>query len=246
MRYAILSDLHGNEPALTAVVDRLRGIEVDRTVCLGDLVGYNPFPVPCLRFSREHCDLTIRGNHDKAVAGVQTRFEMNEVAEAAIRWTREALSARQLRGLAKLRAGPITAGDGLLVCHGTPMDEDRYLVAVEDARESFEFLFARYPLTRFCAFGHTHVAVVVDERRGATVPEDGAAVRLAPGRRYLLNPGSVGQPRDGDPRAAFGILDTERLEFTVHRVAYPLQRTQERIRAEGLPDFLAERLISGR
>lgn len=246
MRYAILSDLHGNEPALFAVRKRLQNVGAEHIVCLGDLVGYNPFPAACLKFASEHCDLVIRGNHDKAVAIQKTRFEMNEIAEAAIRWTQKKLSAQEVQLLAELRAGPLLAENGLLICHGTPIDEDRYLVNAIDAEDSFRYLSSYYPSIRLCAFGHTHVPLVVDEEGMSFCPQDGAAVKLSPNRRYLLNPGSVGQPRDGDSRAAFGILDTERQEFTVHRIPYSVEQTQKQIRDEGLPNFLAERLAVGR
>ena len=245
MRYAILSDLHGNEPALLAVLKRLHNLLPDRIVCLGDLVGYNPFPAFCVQFALSDCDFVIRGNHDKAVAQLGTRFEMNEIAESAIRWTRETLSSHYIEHLAQLPAGPMLISNGLLICHGTPMDEDRYLVSVNDVQESFTFLYEHFRLTSFCAIGHTHIPLVIGERTSTVYPKNGLIVQLEPGRRYLLNPGSVGQPRDGDSRASFGILDTEQLEFTVHRVSYAVERTQERIIEAGLPEFLAERLAIG-
>lgn len=245
MRYAILSDLHGNEPALRAIIKRLQTLSPNRVVCLGDIVGYNPFPDFCVRFVSENCDFVLRGNHDKAVAQVETCFEMNGMAESAIRWTRAVLSTKHIEYLTQLPAGPVLLNDGLLICHGTPMDEDRYLVGTNDVRESFAFIGDNFRFARFCAVGHTHIPLVIGEGKETVYPKNGLVVKLERGRRYLLNPGSVGQPRDGDFRASFGILDTEQLEFIVYRVSYAVEQTQKRILEESLHRFLAERLAIG-
>ena len=245
MRYAILSDLHGNEPALRAVIQRLQILLPDRVVCLGDLVGYNPFPAFCVRFVFENCDFVLRGNHDKAVAQSGTCFEMNGIAASVIRWTRVALSTKHIEYLTQLPAGPILLSDGLLICHGTPMDEDRYLADINDVRESFAYIGENFRLARFCAVGHTHIPIVIGEGEKTVYPKNGLVVKLEQGRRYLLNPGSVGQPRDGDFRASFGILDTEQREFIVYRVSYAVEQTQKRILEKGLHRFLAERLAIG-
>jgi diadenosine tetraphosphatase ApaH/serine/threonine PP2A family protein phosphatase len=170
------------------------------------------------------------------------------LAARAVTWTRQQLSAPVLAGLRALPAGPVglgAAGEGILACHGSPFDEDEYLTSVADFRRAFDFLAGRHPEVRICLFGHTHVPVAVEDRGGALrVFEDGE-VRLAPGGRYLLNPGSVGQPRDGNPRASFAILDTDRGAWEVIRAAYPFRETARKIAAAGLPPELGARLAAG-
>jgi len=247
MRYLVLSDIHGNLEALEAVLTAARATDWDAVLVLGDLVGYGADPNAVVERVRALAPRAIiRGNHDRAVTSVEPTGEFNRAARHAIEWTRATLTADNHAYLAALPSGP-TAVDGLVeICHGAPRDEDDYVVNERDIRVAFAL--AGRPL---CVFGHTHVAVVYGEDAEGPVllgPDADGAGRLAvvPGRRYLVNPGSVGQPRDGDPRASYGVIDTTRMEIEIHRVDYPVERAQARIREAGLPAPLADRLAIGR
>jgi diadenosine tetraphosphatase ApaH/serine/threonine PP2A family protein phosphatase len=188
----------------------------------------------------------VRGNHDKTVASLDNLEWFNEAARAAIQWTHDALAASSLRKLSDIPSGPLPVLDRLLICHGSPMDEDLYITRHRDVERSFEYMDRHHPGTRVCFFGHTHVPLIVDEDGEALVPPERFV--LQPERRYLINPGSVGQPRDRDPRASFGVLEIEEADSLVYRhyrVEYPVERTQEKIRGAGLPSMLAERLARG-
>lgn len=246
MRYLVLSDIHANLEALEAVLAAAADLPHDRVLVLGDLVGYGADPnrvVERIRALAPHA--LIRGNHDKVGSGVETPDGFNAVARSAIRWTLDALTADNRAWLAALPAGPQVVDDLIEICHGTPFDEDAYVFDDSDVLRALQV--ARRPL---CLFGHTHVQVgyrLADHSLTlatfeATRP---LAVSITEGR-YLINPGSVGQPRDGDPRAAFGLVDTTTHTVTVARIDYPIAQAQTRILEEGLPEVLAQRLALGR
>jgi diadenosine tetraphosphatase ApaH/serine/threonine PP2A family protein phosphatase len=246
MRYLVLSDIHANLEALEAVLDAARDIPYERLLVLGDLVGYGADPnavVDRIRGLSPHA--VIRGNHDKVGAGLEPSDAFNAVARAAIRWTYEALSDDNRDWLAELPAGPLVVDDLLEICHGTPFDEDMYVFDDADVLRAMQSADRRIVL-----FGHTHVQVgyrlanqsltlaTADVRRPLHIA-------IGPGH-YLINPGSVGQPRDGDPRAGFGVYDAAHQVVEIYRVPYPIERTQSRIREAGLPEALAQRLAIGR
>jgi predicted phosphodiesterase len=244
VRFAVLSDIHANREAFAAVVDKLRELDVDQVVFLGDIVGYNPDPNFCIEGLFSLTTLMVRGNHDKAAAGLTSTEYFNEAAEAAVLWTRGQLTARNMERMESLGAGPLELQGGLVICHGSPRDEDEYIFQRTAARENFEFLAEHHPGAGVCFFGHTHVAMIIDDAGEVYPPSDN--FRLEAGRRYLINPGSVGQPRDGRSSAALGIYDDRDRSFRHVRVGYPLEKTQRKIIAAGLPDFLAARLEMGR
>lgn len=244
MRYLIITDVHANVDALQAVLRWVRRKHIDVVVSLGDLVGYGAAPnrvvdeVRRLRGDVRH----IRGNHDKVASGVEEGLGFNPVALQAARWTHDRLVPANLRFVAALPPGPV-AEDGFLYCHGSPLDEDVYIFNARDAGEVFRT--AQFDL---CFFGHTHVAgcFVYDGVEARRLPlEHRATLELTPGKRYLVNPGAVGQPRDRDPRAAFAIYDSDRRVVQWCRIDYPIGRAQERILKAGLPKILAERLSRG-
>ena len=246
MRYLVVSDMHANWQAFEVVLAAHPPADFDRVLVLGDLVGYGARPNEVVEAVRSLPDgtLAVRGNHDKVVAGLASDELFNPVARRAIHWTTTSLTPENLRHLRDLPAGPAQAEPDLEICHGTPHDEDAYVLAPEEALDSLESSRARLVL-----FGHTHVACVFDldgermEMRWGM--DDGDAVDLVPGKRYLMNPGSVGQPRDGDARAACMTLDTTACEAVWHRHEYPVERAQRDILEAGLPEFLAQRLASG-
>ena len=245
MRYLIISDPHANWPALEAVLADAEG-EYGQIVCCGDLVGYNPDPGRVLDWTLANCAATVRGNHDKVVSGLESLEWFNEVAQTAARWTVSQLDPEQVSALRDLPAGPLQL-EHFHIWHGSPRDEDEYVVSLNEATPLFEYL--RLPVA---FFGHTHVQGVYfakQQKIGARAPvprqERESAIELEPDLLYLINPGSVGQPRDGDPRAAYAIFDTDAKVVYLRRVAYPVAATAEQIRKAGLPEILAARLFQG-
>jgi predicted phosphodiesterase len=247
MRYLVLSDIHGNLEALDAVLAAVDRARYDAALVLGDLVGYGADPNAVLDRVRALAPrATIRGNHDKVAAGVEDAEGFNTIARSAVSWTMLALTPENTAYLAALEPGPIIVDDLLEICHGTPYDEDAYIFDELDALRALES--ARRPV---CLFGHTHIPVVYTRsREGLDVATpDGEPVWMVPlaaDRRYLINPGSVGQPRDGDPRAAFALVDTTAREAELRRVHYSVQDAQQKVLRAGLPEVLARRLGLGR
>lgn len=246
MRYLIVSDLHANLEAAQAVLADARGRGYDRVLCLGDIVGYGPNPnevVGLLRAQNPYA--VIRGNHDKVATGIDDGEEFSEVALAAALWTRGALSPENLRYLAGLPQGPVEV-DGFLISHGTPVFEDAYLLCDHDAGSVFDTMEFSVAF-----FGHSHFACAFFRREEGEETQlqmlEGKECTLSveSGVRYLINPGSIGQPRDHDPRAAYAIYDPGTRSVTVHRVAYDVLSAQKSMEAEGLPPALAQRLEFG-
>ena len=240
MRYAVLSDVHANLEALQAVLADAAP-RTDALVCLGDLVGYGADPVACIELVAERAQAIVCGNHEHAVAGLIDLEWFNPYARAAAEWTRVRLDDDHRTYLASL---PLTAqiGDATLV-HASPdrPDEWEYLLTAQDGFDAFG-AFA----TRLCFVGHSHLAGAWS--LGSSGPEYRAGtvdVELERGRRYLVNVGSVGQPRDRDPRAAYAIWDVDRGTIAVRRVVYDITAAREKIMRGGLPKFLADRLAWG-
>jgi len=247
-RYLVISDLHSNLEALDAVLQASSAQKCDAVLVLGDLVGYGANPNEVVsRVREQNPTAVVRGNHDKVAAGIETAEDFNPMARSAVDWTRRALSEDTLAYLRALPAGPQIVDDQVEVCHGSPLDEDLYVVADLDAIRSIEA--TRRPV---CLFGHTHVAICArldgSRRLEIEAPQGHPEfeTRLAPSTKYLINPGSVGQPRDGDSRAAYAIADTDKKTVTLYRVAYPIEITQKKILEAGLPPMLAYRLGMGR
>jgi diadenosine tetraphosphatase ApaH/serine/threonine PP2A family protein phosphatase len=249
MVYAIISDIHSNLEALTAVLARIDTLPVETVYCLGDVVGYGADPEACMDLVLSRVRAIVRGNHDKAVAGFLDLDWFNPAAREAALWTRRSVSEQTLEKVKKLPQGPLQVGEGILLCHGTPYDEDEYLTDAESISRSFACLDAEYPSIRFCFHGHTHFPLVVSRKNGAKAykmlsPQE--KTPLEEGITYLINPGSVGQPRDGIALASFGILDLTGKVYSTLRVPYRIDETQKKIRAANLPAVLAERLGQGR
>ncbi len=248
MRYLVLSDIHSNLEALEAVLKAAAAHKYDAVLVLGDLVGYGADPNAVVeRIRALKPAASVRGNHDKVAAGLDTADDFNPMARAAANWTREALTPATLEYLRDLPVGPKIVDDDIEICHGSPLDEDLYVVADLDAARSIAV--ARRPL---CLFGHTHVALRgrMDAQRRLEIdtPEGHPEfpTTLEADAKYLVNPGSVGQPRDGDARAAYAIADAARRIVTLYRVAYPIEVAQKKILEAGLPPTLAYRLGMGR
>ena len=248
MRYLVLSDIHGNLEALDAVLVHAADQHYERVLVLGDLVGYGADPNAVVeRVIALAPAGVIRGNHDKVASGVESPEGFNAAAHRAVSWTQAELTPANQAYLAALPEGPLDIDEAVEICHGTPSDEDEYLFEAHDAAKAL-----RDSGRATCFFGHTHIPVIYqlspDSSLDASGPDRSSARRLSlqPASKYLINPGSVGQPRDGDPRAGYAIFDTKTSELTLFRVAYPVEAAQAKIREAGLPEVLASRLALGR
>src|SRR5688500_922311 len=244
MRYLILSDIHANLEALDATLAAAG--RYDHALVLGDLVGYGANPDEVIDRIRSLPSATlIRGNHDKVATGLATVESFNHLARQAIQWTASILSPDRREWLAALPSGPTSIDDVVEICHGAPFDEDVYIFDDLDVRRAFKAM--RRPL---CLFGHTHVPAAfrfaTDMEPIAPPRGDRFRLTLDDNASYLVNCGAVGQPRDGDPRAAFGLLDTGSRTLSIVRVPYDVATAQAKIIAAGLPEVLAQRLAIGR
>lgn len=247
MRFLVLSDIHANSTALEAALAVAEG-RWERVVCLGDVVGYGPDPNEVVDRVRTMQAQTIRGNHDKAACGLGDAEDFNPVARAAAVWTREQLRPENLTYLQKLPQGPMVV-DSIAMVHGALHDEDEYVFAPAQALDG---LIESPSAVTF--FGHTHFQGGFSYRENKLEviqlhPDPGAnfaALRVELKTRYLLNPGSIGQPRDGDPRAAFAIADLGHDVVEFWRVPYDVESVQQRMERAGLPEPLILRLSFGR
>jgi predicted phosphodiesterase len=245
VRFLILSDIHGNWEALDAALGDA-GQDYDAVLCCGDLVGYGADPNRVVEWTREHVKLVVRGNHDRACAGLDDLEWFNPVARAAATWTGQNLTAENLEYLRGLPRGPAPF-DAFQILHGSPLDEDDYLVSTFAAAQVMPYLDRQISF-----FGHTHLqGGFLGHRNGVKrlVPPEPEETRrvleLEHDTLYLINPGSIGQPRDGDPRAAYLIYEPETRLVEYRRVTYDIRRAQEKIREAGLPELLADRLDYG-
>lgn len=245
MRYLILSDIHANREALEAALAAAAG-DYDEILCLGDIAGYGADPRAVIAWARGNVRAIVRGNHDKACAGLDDLEWFNPAAKASALWTRGVLCPDELAYLRDLPPGPQRIG-AFDILHGSPADEDEYVISLQDAATA-----APHVRTPISFFGHTHVqGGFLLHRNGIKRlarmkhNEDRLALAIEPDAAYLINPGSVGQPRDGDPRAAFAVYAPEDRLVTYYRAPYDVAAAQARIRAAGLPGLLADRLAEG-
>jgi len=250
VRFLILSDIHGNYEALRAVLGHVRRKRWDRVLFLGDAVGYGAAPNQVLHWLRSlGSSVTIvRGNHDRVCAGLDSAEYFNQYAREATSWTNQHLEARNLEYLRSFPPGPLKISESVGMCHGSVIDEDAYIFSAFDAQAAltaspYEVVF----------FGHTHVPSAFILRQQDEPPT--LEVRLLSGRRvvldvdancrYLINPGSVGQPRDRDARAAYAIYDDTTKRLHLYRVSYRVEAARQRIYSAGLPTVLGDRLVYG-
>ena len=246
LRYLVVSDIHANIDAFETVLDHATGA-YDRVLVLGDLVGYGAEPNAVVdRIKALDPIAVIRGNHDKAACGIDDGSAFNHVARVAAIWTGERLTAGNHDYLRALPMGPLEIDSLTEICHGAPFDEDHYIFDGGDAA-----LALRTAQHSLCLFGHTHLPALFKIVEGslygtALDAERDAVIPLQRGARYLVNVGSIGQPRDGDPRAAYGVLDDEARELRTFRLPYPVEKAQKRIIDANLPVSLANRLAFGR
>jgi len=247
VRYLVLTDIHANLEALDACLEHAKARGYDRTLVLGDLVGYGADPNAVIdRVLALDPAAIVRGNHDKVACGLDQAEGFNAVAKSAAYWTFQTLTSAHRAWLAALPQGPTNVDDLVEICHGSPFDEDAYIFDELDALRALKV--SDRPL---CLFGHTHFPVTFELSDGSfdsagPSPSAEAQLQLRDGSKYLLNPGSVGQPRDGDPRAAYAIVDADKRCVDLFRLPYPLEAAQAKVVNAGLPEVLAQRLAVGR
>ena len=247
MRYLVLTDIHANLEALETCLADATDRGYDQTLVLGDLVGYGADPNAVITRVQALKPLAIvRGNHDKVACGLEQAEGFNAVAKSAARWTLDVLIPEYRDWLAALPEGPIAVDEIVEICHGSPFDEDAYIFDELDAVRAL-----KVSTRMLCLFGHTHYPVTFElsaesfDSVGSTSAAE-TQVQLRDGCKYLINPGSVGQPRDGDPRAAYAIVDTAERRVELFRARYRVDDAQAKIVDAGLPDVLAQRLAVGR
>jgi diadenosine tetraphosphatase ApaH/serine/threonine PP2A family protein phosphatase len=244
MRYLVITDIHANIEALDVCLADAAARRYDRTLVLGDIVGYGPDPNAVIeRVIGLAPTAIVRGNHDKIAFGIEQAEGFNVSARTAAEWTLHELTPAHREWLVKLPQGPTVVDDAVEICHGSPLDEDEYIFDELDARRAIDS-----SSQRVCLFGHTHVAMafrLAGRSIGLVTPPD-AGLAIEGESKYLVNPGSVGQPRDSDPRAAYAIFDAAAQCVEMYRVEYPVARTQEKMANAGLPEPLIRRLAAGR
>jgi len=241
LKYALISDNHANLEATVAVMKTIDEIGVDQIVNLGDIVGYNANPNECCDIMREREIPTICGNHDAVACGLEEPWGFNPVALSAAMWTRETLRDDNLEWL---RGLPDNQKFGsFLAVHGSPVNRNSYLFTWEDILPHIPYVQEKG--CRIAFFGHTHNPGIFSKDGAYSLDEDNK-FQLGQEKMFFVNPGSVGQPRDGDPRASFGLLDTDSMEFQLVRINYPVKQASEKVTNAGLPAFLSERLFLGR
>jgi predicted phosphodiesterase len=241
MRSAIISDIHGNLPALKAVLERLTQENCDQIICLGDIVGYGPYPNECIELVKRNCRQSLIGNHDHAVLGLTSTESFNIYAKMAIDWT-----MAELMPVARdyLKSLPFSiAESNVLYVHATPCEPEgwNYLLSTYDAQDNLKCFEQQV-----CFVGHSHVPVIFEQQEtGNCKIIHTNSVALGENNRYVINVGSVGQPRDGKPSAAFGIYDSENNEYQFLRQEYDVSKTQKAMMDNDLPYFLVDRLSRG-
>lgn len=244
MKTAIISDIHGNLIALEAFFTVTELLDVDRTVCLGDVVGYNPWPNECVELIKKHGIPTIMGNHDRVAAGLQEPILFNDFAREAILWTRETLTEKN-RDYLRMLPTRMTVDKRYLLVHGSISDPDEYVLTPVAAARNIKAMQDSTDVT-ICFFGHTHVASCFSSAGSSDLLQVPLEVSLVDGRTYLINPGSIGQPRDGDSMASFLIFHEEEKRVKFHRFRYDIDSVVMELNRHGLDPFLGERLYLGK
>jgi predicted phosphodiesterase len=247
-RIAVISDIHGNSVALKAVLEEISREGITRTVCLGDVVGYGPEPCTCLQMVADHCEFTVRGNHEEAILKPSQKSNFNANARHAIEWTSKQLGSSELRIIANMPNWFHLSRDVVCVHDSpVPIEDPGYIRSSRDAAPVLTAMSER-----LCLFGHTHVPTAFQmpaERRfiksGTLRVANDQPTSLTLDSKFLLNPGSVGQPRDGDVRASWAVLDLDQQKFTLRRTEYAISMVREAIVSAGLPSVLGKRLAVG-
>ncbi|MBN1882988.1 MAG: metallophosphoesterase family protein [Deltaproteobacteria bacterium] len=244
MKTAVISDIHGNLIALEAFFAVTKLLGVDRTVCLGDVVGYNPWPNECIDILRRCGIPTIMGNHDRVAAGIQEPIVFNDIAREAILWTREVLTEKNREYLRTLPS-QMTVDKKYLLVHGSAIDPDEYILSPDAAAHNIAVLQESTDVT-LCFFGHSHVVSCFLSNGTFYLSQAPPDLSLDADLTYLINPGSIGQPRDGDSMASFLIFDEDEKRVKFHRFRYDIESVVTELSRQGLNPFLGQRLYQGK
>ncbi len=239
-KYAIMGDIHGNLEALETVVNDAKAQGVNSFVCVGDVVGYNANPAECLEMIKELKCVTVRGNHDHYCSHDECLDDFHPLAANVVDWTRHQLTPEQIDWLRQLRMVCIV--DGFTIVHSTLDMPEKWGYVFDTLEANANFT---YQSTSVCFHGHTHVPIVY-ERQDVVRKETLTKLKITLGKKYFINVGSVGQPRDGDPRSAYVIYDVKNKLVELRRLPYEIAKTQEKIRKVHLPERLAKRLEAGK
>ena len=240
MKYAIISDVHSNLEALECSLTEIRKRKVDQIICLGDVVGYGANPSECLKLVCENSEEIVMGNHDQAIEDIKLRGYFNDWAREAIEWTAEILSAEEKKKIQEFPPLVIDRKRNVTWTHGSPNEpeEFHYLFREADTKPSFKILESD-----FCFFGHTHIPSLFASKTHEIRYLTAGSYQLTQGERYLINPGSTGQPRDRNPKLSFAFFDPDDLTLEIVRLDYDNRKAAEKIRKAGLPAYLADRLL---
>ncbi len=241
MRYAILSDVHANLEALEAVLRDVDMRKIEEVVFLGDAVGYGPDPNECVKLLMERCNIILAGNHDWGVLGRTDISYFNEYARTAIEWTKGVLTKKNLKNLQFFPLQEKIEEEDILLVHSTPKEpqEWHYLLTLWDAEINFNYFSNKY-----CFLGHSHFPFIIERLPSGELVTYKERASKGQTERYIMNVGSVGQPRDGDPRAGYAVVEDEKMEIV--RVTYDVTTVQQKMRKAGLNSLLIERLSAGR
>ena len=242
MRMALISDIHANLEALDAVLEHIDNQNIEIIHCLGDVIGYGPDPTACIEIIADRCKLKLLGNHEYVALGLIDNEKMNPVAKTSAEWTQDQLSDRDISMIADYDMD--NEIEGIHFVHASPFEPDKwhYLLNMGEAKHAFTFMD-----NPICFFGHTHLPMVFSEESDGTIRQrSGMNFKLSKDTKYLVNVGSVGQPRDDDSRAAYGIYDTSSCKVEFHRVEYDIKKAQNKMIKAKIPEMLIERLELGR
>ncbi len=244
MRYLVFSDIHSNLEAFEKFLGQKKAKSVDKILFLGDLVGYGPDPDGVIGLFRQLPHLkAVRGNHDKVIADLESSALFNPAAAFSAEWSKLNIAPANFQYLKKLPKGPLVVDRFITICHGSTFDEDYYVFSQFEATESFRFMG-----TSIGFFGHTHFPVIYylrNEKLDVVPLSENARIKLDRNTRYLINPGSIGQPRDKNPAPSYIVFDSVKMEISFNRFTYEVGKTQRKIRDAGLPELLASRLEAG-
>jgi len=244
MRYLVFSDIHSNIEAFEKFLGQKKLKNVDKILFLGDMVGYGPDPDKVIEQFRELPNVrSVRGNHDKVIADLESSSLFNPAAAFSAEWSKLKIAPANYQFLKKLPKGPQVIDHFITICHGSTFDEDYYVFSQFEASESFKFME-----TSIGFFGHTHFPIIYylrNEKLDIVPLTENTRIKLDANTRYLINPGSIGQPRDKNPASSFIIFDSGKMEISFNRFSYDVTKTQKKIREAGLPELLASRLEAG-
>ncbi len=240
MNYAVISDVHANIEALRAVLTEIRNKKITDILFLGDAVGYGPDPDECVEVLKSECKVLLAGNHDKAAIGLTDIEFFTPYARAAIEWTKETITEKTISILKDLPVSKEIEDSKILLVHSTPKqpEEWHYLLSLWDAEINFHYFE-----NKICLLGHSHRPSIIERLPSGEMIAYRDEAMIGDAERYMINAGSVGQPRDGDPMACYVVIDDESVKL--HRVEYDIKKTQDKMRRAGLPVQLIERLARG-